>query len=298
MAEPVAKTRFPSRASDYLNLGKPLIGLLAAATCLAGYLSHRPASPAAFFIAAGMFFLAGGAGVLNNCQDRAADGRQRRTADRPLAANRIPVGRAGVLSALLFGLGFGVLWAGSRSAPAIGLGLGCVLIYNGFYTPLKRITPFAFVPGTICGLLCAYLGYVAAGGGVPSRTFVLFLVIVATWQFPHHFLISLIHRDDLLRSDLPSMFRRFTISTLEKWVVLWLLSYAGLTLMLYLLGTVRTDAGMYILLANSFGLMASSTLFLGRRVRNGMYRLLRSQLGFSQVVITLLVITQGGPGPG
>lgn len=291
-------SRIRSRARDYLNLAKPLIGLLAAATCSAGYYSHRPAAPAALVIAAGLFLLACGAGILNNCQDRRLDGRFERTADRPLVTERISLRRAGGLSVLLLVAGLAVLWAGARSGPVIGLGMGCVIIYNGLYTPLKRRTSFAFVPGTICGFLCAYLGWVAAGGAAPSRAFFLFLAIVVTWQFPHFFLIHLIYREDWLRSGLPTMLRRFTVSVLERWVVLWLLSYAGLTLLLYLPGTFTSDTGSYILLANGFGLVVSSIIFLGRRARPLMYRLLRNQLAVSQLIVTLLVITQSRSGPG
>ncbi|MFH2001700.1 MAG: hypothetical protein ABIK28_18590, partial [Planctomycetota bacterium] len=68
------------------------------------------------------------------------------------------------------------------------------------------------------------------------------------------------------------------------------LSYAGLTLFLYLLGAVDSRAGALILLANGFALILSSTVFLGRQARQGMYPLLRKQLYISQVIVLVLVM--------
>jgi protoheme IX farnesyltransferase len=292
MVEQVIPPGLAARIHDHISMSKPMIGLLAAATGAAGYLSHHPADPAALVIAAGLFLLAGGAGILNNCQDRILDGRLRRTAGRPLVRQRIPLWRALAMSVAYSLLGLAVLWLGSGSVVVPALGLCGLLIYNGLYTPLKRKTPYAFVPGTVAGILCAYLGWVAAGGAAPSRAFFLFLAIVVTWQFPHFFLIHLIHRDDWLRSNLPTVLGRFAVPMLEKWVVLWLLSYAGLTLLLYLLGTVRAHIGVIVLLANGLGLVVSAVVFLFRHNRNGMYRLLRNQLGLSQLVVIMLVISR------
>ena len=85
--------------------------------------------------------------------------------------------------------------------------------------------------------------------------------------------------------------RRFAVSTLEMWVVLWVLSYAGMTLLLYLTGAVPGGPGSLVLLSNGIALVVSSTLFLGMRTRQRMYPVLRNQLGISQVIVLLLIIS-------
>lgn len=281
-----------SKLFDYVTVCKPLIGLLAAVTGIAGYISYRIDLASALIVGAGLFFFSCAAGALNNCQDRKWDALHARTANRPLAQGRLLVSRV-----LLLGAGFAifgslVLWLATRSLSVLAVAWSCIVIYNGIYTTLKQKTSLAFVPGSICGFLCAYLGWIAAGGMVPTRAFILFLVIVVVWQFPHYFLISLMNRKDYTRSKAPSMFENHAVSSMEKWVVLWLLSYAGMTLLLYILGTVDSGIGALVLLLNGIALIVSSTLFLGRRTRQPMYPLLRNQLGISQLIILLLIISR------
>lgn len=278
-----------SSASDYVSLCKPMISLLAAATSCAGYLFFSPRSMETFGVGLGVFLLSCGAGALNNCQDRDLDRQSKRTAHRPMADGRIPLSQALILSFVLILMGSLELWLVSHSLLAVGMGLVCIVVYNGLYTPLKRVSSLAFVPGALCGFLAAYLGWVAAGGVPPSQGFFLFLLIILIWQFPHYFLIGLIHREDFRG---PNIFQDFTISALENWTVLWILSYACLTLTLNFTGIALWEMGNFILLLNGAGLVIGAIVFLSKKSRFKMYGFLRAQLTFSQTIITLLLMTQ------
>jgi len=281
-----------SLSSDYIGLCKPFISLLAAAVCCAGYLFFLPLAPESLGIGFGAFLLSCGSGILNNCQDRTLDIKHRRTAHRPMANNRIPLTNAILISCVFILLGCIVLFVISRSFFAISVGLACIFVYNGIYTPLKKRFSLAFVPGALCGFLATYLGWAAAGGRIPSRSFFLFLFIIVIWQFPHYFLIGMTHKEDFTKSKTPNIFQKFIIAALEKWTALWILSYACLTLTLYFAGPSLSEIGTFVLLLNGSGLIISAIIFLSKKNRFKMYGLLRRQLVLSQAAVTLLMITQ------
>ena len=66
----------------------------------------------------------------------------------------------------------------------------CALIwYNGIYTPLKRKTAFAVVPGSVIGAIPPMVGYVAAGGSALDPQILAFAFFMFMWQIPHFWLL-------------------------------------------------------------------------------------------------------------
>ena len=109
------------------------------------------------------------ASALNEVQERDLDARMERTRLRPIPRGAVSP-RAAVLFASALGtLGFLLLRMASDFRPAL-LGLLAWGWYNGLYTPLKRFSAFAVVPGAVIGALPPAMGWTAAGGdlGVPA----------------------------------------------------------------------------------------------------------------------------------
>jgi protoheme IX farnesyltransferase len=282
---------FLRRLAASLELCKLPVGLLAAATAGAGHVLYRhQVSPAALFTAAGVMLLACGAATLNNWQDRHLDRLMHRTARRALPSGRLTPRWAVIQAALLLAGGLAVLAGlGETWLPLLG-GLAAVLCYNGVYTPLKRRTPLAVLPGSISGMLAAAIGWTAAGGLLPRLDLALLLALVFIWQMPHFWVIVLARREDFARARLPHLIARLGEAAIRRLTVTWVCAYACLAAALVIFGAVRSDAGSYALLANLALLVTAAPLMLLSPTRDRALSLLRGHLGLSQVLLLGLII--------
>jgi protoheme IX farnesyltransferase len=211
-------------AGMVLELAKVRIATLAAASAVTGYfLAARGFGADAFGLAAGVFLLAGGAGALNQVQEVDIDARMRRTAGRPIPSGRM-TRRAGLAIALaLLAAGFALLAA---NPGAVVLGASTVVWYNGIYTPLKRLTAFAAIPGGVVGALPPVIGWVTGGGSAADPRIAAVAFFFFVWQVPHFWLLLLRIGDDYRRAGLPTLTRLFTRRQLARIIYVWMVATA------------------------------------------------------------------------
>jgi protoheme IX farnesyltransferase len=74
-----------------------------------------------------------------------------------------------------------------------------ILIYIFAYTPLKRVSTFNTLVGSIPGAIPPMIGWVAARGRIDAGAWSLF-AILTLWQLPHFFAIAWMYRDDYSRA--------------------------------------------------------------------------------------------------
>lgn len=191
------RTAAAGRLSEYLELTKPRIAVMALVSVAVGYTlaggsdwQWLPLANALW----GIGSVAVACSVLNQLLERNTDALMQRTANRPLAAGRITPG-----AALCFGLATGVgglvwllLFVNSLTAL---LSLATLLLYVCIYTPLKRVSSICTTVGAIPGALPPVLGWTAAGGSLDAGGFSLFAILFL-WQFPHFLAIGWLHRLD------------------------------------------------------------------------------------------------------
>lgn len=185
------------------RLLRPRLCLLATAATLAGAaLAHPGLDARLALLCAGAFCLAAGCSALNQAQERRLDARMARTASRPLASGRWPLGPVLGLALGLLGLALGLWWlaAGPRLLP---WGLAVIALYNGLYTPLKRRTPLALLLGGVAGALPPLVGWVGAGGWPGDHRPLLLAAVLYCWQIPHFGLLARRHRADYQAAGLP-----------------------------------------------------------------------------------------------
>ncbi len=235
------------RVRIYLRLCKVRITLLSTLSAVMAFiLAGGELGSGLVFTTLGVWLLAAGSASLNHYQDRKLDRSMRRTADRPIPAERIAPLSALVFAAAFLLAGIAALRYGGGGTAAL-FGALTVVWYNAVYAPLKRITAFAAVPGAVVGALPPVIGWVAAGGlaGDPRIWAVAFFFFV--WQVPHFWLLLLQSADDFERSDLPALTKRFSKFQLARITYVWICAAVVACLMIPLFG-IAAQAWIHIAL--------------------------------------------------
>ena len=224
----------------FLQLGKVRISSLATVTMVAGYvLAHGSVTGALVVLTAGVFLLACGASGLNQIQERDIDARMKRTMGRPIPAGVVSPRAAAITAVLCLVAGSSLIWVSSNTL-AMMLGLLTVFWYNGVYTPLKRVTAFAAVPGGVVGAIPPVLGWVAGGGSVADPRILAVAVFLFMWQIPHFWLLMLFSAgDDYDRAGLPSLTRVFSYQQVARISFMWILGTAIVCLVIPLYGIIE-----------------------------------------------------------
>lgn len=240
MKPPATRAAPAGRLGDLAVLVKLPISALSTLAAAAGFLAAaretRPPLAAALL---GTFLLAAGAAALNEVIDRDRDARMERTKARPLPAGRIGVPTALAIASAAAALGAAVLWRLAGPIPAL-LGVAALTAYAAVYTPLKRATAFAALPGAVVGLLPPAIGWTAAGGGLADGRLHSLCAFFLLWQVPHAWLLALPHADDLARGGFPSPARSLSPAQVGRIAFVWALASAGAALLLPLFGVTRS----------------------------------------------------------
>ena len=215
----------------WLELLKLRITVASTVTTFVGYAMARgqvdlPLGP----VLAGIMLQACGAAALNQVQDAKVDARMPRTAGRPIPSGRVNRGAALIYALFLLAAGSVLLWTVSGTAAM--LGLAAAVVYNGVYTPLKRVTPFAALPGSFIGALPPVVGWVAAGGYLSDPTMHLVAFFFFLWQIPHFWLLLLFYEKDYADGGMPSMFDRFDRRQIVRLTFLWIAAVCVAALMI------------------------------------------------------------------
>ncbi len=241
-----------------LDLAKVRICLLATVTCAAGYILAADRMGWNLLLAvSGIFLLACGSSALNQIQERDIDGRMERTKGRPLPSGRVRVGPALLFTAGLVVAGSALLYA-TGSPVALVLGLFALLWYNGVYTPLKRVTAFAVVPGALIGAIPPVAGWAAAGGDPTAPQILSLAFFLFVWQVPHFWLILLYLGNDYSKAGLPSMHDKFNPEQLARLTFIWMLAAVLACLAMPLFGMGRGVVVYFIMTISSVWLVWSA----------------------------------------
>ncbi len=191
----------PSRALDFLALGKPELTLLSVLTAVGAAFLARSGDTSylpLLWTCAGTLLVGFGAGALNMLLERTYDSAMTRTRQRPLPSGRVTTVEAAVFG-VLCSLG-GVITLGVFTTPlAMFLAILTLVTYLMLYTPLKQLTPFATVVGGIPGALPPAIGWAAIRGTVGLEGWGLFAILFF-WQMPHFLSLSWIYRRDYTRA--------------------------------------------------------------------------------------------------
>lgn len=188
-----------SRVADFVALTKPRIAVASAFAAGAGWAAAGGGGrllPAL----AGTLLAAGSAAALNMWLERDVDAVMARTRTRPIPAGRV-TGREALAFGFLLAALAGAVLASAGPLPSL-LAAGAWAAYLLVYTPLKRVTALALVPGAVAGAAPPVVGWSAARGGLEGGAWALFGLVFA-WQIPHFLALAWRCRADYAAAGLP-----------------------------------------------------------------------------------------------
>jgi len=207
--------RAKATALAYLRMTKPrlmwLLCLVAVAGMALGSTLGYPLTweTVALTLGGGVLSI-GASGTFNHVIERDVDRKMDRTADRPLAADLVPVRHALAFGTTL-GLASLALFASVNLLVAV-LGLTAIVFYSVVYTVvLKPNFVSNTVIGVAAGALPALIGWAAVtgrlgvGGDVASWGGIVLAAVIFLWTPAHFYNLALAYKEDYARGGFPML---------------------------------------------------------------------------------------------
>lgn len=246
------------------ELSKVRITFAVMLTTLAGYLLAKGELDAGIIMPAlGIFILACGSSALNHYQDSDRDGLMERTAKRPIPSGRISRSNVLFISIFLSATGSAMLYY-SSGFEGFQLGLLALLWYNAIYTPMKRRSAFAVIPGSIIGAIPPVVGWVAGGGSLLDIRALMLAIFFFIWQVPHFWLLMLRYGDEYIKAGYPSITQKYNEQQIKVLTFIWVVATAVSALLLPLYGLVHSFYIVIVIIASALWI---TTVFAGLLLR-------------------------------
>ena len=251
-----------------LELNKVRITVAVTLTTMAGYILAKGTVDVEMIMPVlGIFILACGSAALNHIQDRDKDAIMPRTSKRPIPSGDLSTSMALVIGLSEIIIGSAIIYYGSGFL-AMQLGILALIWYNGIYTPLKRKTAFAVIPGSVIGAIPPLVGWVAAGGSLLDPKAMVLGLFFFMWQVPHFWLLMLKYGKEYNKAGFPSITSKISKQQVKNSTFLWTVATAVSALMVAMSGLISLLIFKIMILAASIWLIVIFSKLLNPRTQN------------------------------
>lgn len=207
-----------------LEVTKLRITIFVTITTMFGYIAASNSIDAGIILPTiGILLLACGSAALNHYQERKTDAMMERTKNRPIPSGKISASDVLKISLLMVITGSFILFVGS-GVLALSFGLLNLLWYNGVYTPLKKVSPLAIIPGSLVGAIPPIVGWIAGGGYLFDPQIILISFFFFIWQIPHFWLLLMILDEDYQKAGFPTLTQIFNRQQLGRITFIWIIA--------------------------------------------------------------------------
>ncbi len=226
--------------SEYLKifiaLGKVKITFFVSVSAALGFiLANGRISFGIILPVLGVFILSCGSSAFNQFQEYRPDAMMNRTKRRPIPIGRIEPFEGFIIASFLTISGL-LLLLFSKNTIAFILGIIALIWYNLVYTPLKKKTSLAVVPGALIGAIPPVIGWVSGGGQLANPQIWALSMFFFIWQIPHFWLLLLIYEEDYRRAGFPVLSDLFDPEMITKISYVWITALVSSCMLIPLFG--------------------------------------------------------------
>jgi protoheme IX farnesyltransferase len=168
-----------------------------------------------------VLLVAMGVSTLNQVQEYREDAKMDRTKHRPIASGRMYPQTGYIISAVLIVLSLLLIYS-LLGLTGINFFVFALIWYNMMYTPLKKRSALAVVPGAILGVIPPAIGWLVGGGTLFDMEFRVLALYYFIWQVPHFWLLVMLFHGDYKDGGYPTAMRLFGEGTLQRLTFVWL----------------------------------------------------------------------------
>lgn len=222
------------------ELNKIKITIAVTLTTLAGFtLVARTIDQRVILPLIGIFILACGAAAFNQFQERKEDVLMKRTKDRPLPSGKVKPSTAILIAFIEIILGTWLVYVGSNFEAAL-LGFMAFVWYNLIYTPLKKVSAFAVIPGSVIGAIPPMVGWVVGGGHLLNERLIILAFFFFISQVPHFWLLMLKYGEEYHNAGFPTINNILSPIQIRRVTFVWVVATSLDAIMLVVTGIFGT----------------------------------------------------------
>ena len=258
-------------------------------TTIVGYLAYSGEfNLQILFPVFGILFLACGSATINHIQERSIDALMSRTKYRPIPSGRIMVKNANLIALSLLIIGSIILYFGSGILP-LGLALLNLVWYNLIYTPLKKKSSLAIIPGALVGAIPPAVGWVAAGGYIFDKEILILSSFFFIWQIPHFWLLMMSLDKEYQQAGLPTVTSLFSKIQLAKIIFVWIFATVITGLLIPFFNLMNFSIIYFVLVTGGVFLTLSAVKLLSWKEENISFRFTFRNINLFALLLVVLV---------
>jgi protoheme IX farnesyltransferase len=165
-----------------------------------------------------------------------------------------------------------------------------LLWYNGFYTPLKRVSAFAVVPGSLIEALPPAIGWTAAGGHPLDPSILALAFVFFIWQVPHFWLLVCLHAEGYEGAGFPTLMSVFGARRLSRLIFTWICGTAAACALLPAFRVTLSLPAQLLLAGAAVGLVLGSAMLLEPEGDSSRFRRAFMRINVFALLVTAAVI--------
>jgi len=169
-----------------------------------------------------VLLVAMGVSTLNQVQEYKSDAKMERTKNRPIAAGRMTPQTGMIIGISMIILAMVLIYS-LLGFTGVNIFMFAFIWYNAMYTPLKKKSALAVVPGAILGVIPPAIGWLVAGHTLMELEFIALALYFFIWQVPHFWLLVMLFHGDYKDGGYPTAMRLFGQASLQRLTFVWLI---------------------------------------------------------------------------